>query len=61
MTRRRFTKSDLIAFLEDKIEMNTATQDEMELYITYKWENILEVNYTYKSLIKQMKSEYAGS
>ncbi|PAD70705.1 hypothetical protein CHH83_02555 [Bacillus sp. 7586-K] len=61
MTKRRFSKSDLIAFLEDKIEMNTATQEEMDFYITYKWDNVLEINYTYKSLIKQMKEEYMGS
>lgn len=60
MTKRRFSKSDLIAFLEDKIEMNTATQEEMDFYITYKWDNVLEINYTYKSLIKQMKEEYMG-
>lgn len=61
MTKRRFTKSDFIAFLEDKIEMNTATQDEMDLYTTYKWDNILEVNYTYKKLIKEMKNDYMGN
>lgn len=61
MTKQRFSKSDLIAFLEDKIEMNTATQEEMDFYITYKWDNVLEINYTYKSLIKQMKEEYMGS
>ncbi|MGM7720513.1 hypothetical protein [Metabacillus sp. Hm71] len=61
MTKRRWTKSDLIAFLEDKIQMETATQDEMEYYENYIWNNELEVNYTYKKLIREMKKEYMGN
>lgn len=61
MSKRRFTKSDLVAFLEDLIEMDTATQEEMEYYEDFHWTGELKVNYTYKKIVRKMKREYMGN
>lgn len=54
MERNIFLKSEVIAYLEDKLLMDTATQEESELYADYKWTGKLKKGYTYKKVIAQM-------
>jgi hypothetical protein len=56
MDKVKFHKEEAISFLETKIELNEANQDELELYEDYQWSGKLDkTNYTYKLLIKQMR------
>jgi hypothetical protein len=49
----------VIAYLEEKILSNMATEDELEMYQDYKWNNKLNKNnYTYKKLIAEMREWY---
>jgi hypothetical protein len=59
MEKLRFRKSEVIAYLEDKILSNMATEDELEMYQDYKWNNTIDkTNYTYKKLIREMRKLY---
>jgi hypothetical protein len=55
MDKVKFHKEEVISFLETKIELNEANQDELELYEDYQWSGRLEKNYTYKMLVKEMR------
>jgi hypothetical protein len=61
MTKLRFNKSEVISYLEDKILMNEANQDETELYENYIWNSKLTKGYTYKKLIAEMKNIFEGN
>jgi hypothetical protein len=59
MEKVKFHKEEVISFLETKIELNEANQDELELYEDYQWSGELnKTNYTYKLLLKQMRDLY---
>jgi competence protein ComGF len=59
MEKLHFTKSEVLAYLEDKILSNMATEDELEMYQDYKWDRKLNKNnYTYKKLIREMREWY---
>lgn len=60
MEKMRFLKSEVISYLEEKILMNEATVEEIEMYEDIRWSNKLKKNYTYKKLIKEMKRIYDG-
>lgn len=49
--------SEVIAFLECKLQDNTATEDEALMYENYVWNNKIN-RVTYKSLVAQMREEY---
>lgn len=54
-----FSKMEVLAYLEDKILMNMATEDELELYEAFVWDGKLKRNnYTYKRLVMEMKRIY---
>jgi hypothetical protein len=55
MEKVKFQKEEVISFLETKIELNEANQEELELYEDYQWSGKLEKNDTYKMLIKEMR------
>jgi hypothetical protein len=55
MEKIRFSKSEVIAYLEEKILMNEATEDESALYEHYIWNRKLTKGYTYKKLIREMR------
>jgi hypothetical protein len=61
MTKLRFNKSEVISYLEEKLLMNEANQDETELYENYIWNNKLTKGYTYKKLIAEMKDIFEGN
>jgi hypothetical protein len=59
MEKLHFRKSEVIAYLEEKILSNMATEDELEMYQDYKWNKKLNKNnYTYKKLIREMREWY---
>ncbi|MGK4040925.1 hypothetical protein AB0Y20_01390 [Heyndrickxia oleronia] len=58
-TTLRFRKSEVIAYIEDKIQHGEANNDEMELYADFKWGNKLNVH-TLKKLDKEMKVIWNG-
>jgi hypothetical protein len=55
MERKNFTLEEVVSFLEFKLEANTATYDQEQLYVDYKWNGKLKRNYTLKKLLKEMK------
>jgi hypothetical protein len=62
MEKLKFHKEEVISFLEDKISMNTATQDELEMYENFQWSGKLnKTNYTYKIVLKQMRELFEQS
>lgn len=61
MNKIYFSKMEVLAYLEDKILMNMATEDELEMYEEYVWNGKLNKNnYTYKCLTMEMKRIYLG-
>lgn len=60
MKKASLRKSEVVAYLEEKILHNENTVEEMELYENYKWTNELEKNNTYARLVKEMFAEYRG-
>lgn len=49
-------KDEVIAYLEEKILGEVASDEELELYQDYKWFGKLNKNtYTWKNLIKEMR------
>jgi hypothetical protein len=59
MEKLHFLKSEVIAYLEEKIISNMATEDELEMYQEIKWNKKLNKNnYTYKKLIREMREWY---
>jgi hypothetical protein len=55
MEKLHFTKSEVIAFLEEMIEIGMATEDEQTLYENYIWDGKLERTYVHKKVLKKMK------
>jgi hypothetical protein len=56
MNKVQFRKSEVVAYLEDLILQDIATQDEEDLYVNYKWSGKLDkTNYTYKEVLIDMK------
>jgi hypothetical protein len=55
-----FREEEVISFLEGKVLMNSATQDELELYEDLHWMGSLVKNDTYKKIVKQMNRIYLG-
>jgi hypothetical protein len=60
MTKLRFSKSEVISFLEDLIKDGAANEEQEELYINYTWNSVLVKNNTYKQVLRMMKREYEG-
>jgi hypothetical protein len=61
MEKVKFRTSEVIAYLEEKLLSNMATEDETILYEEYQWNNKLDKNnYTYKQLLAEMRKEYEG-
>jgi uncharacterized protein YigA (DUF484 family) len=55
MNKIKFRSSEVVAYLEDKILMNMATEDENTLYENLHWNGKLAKNDTYKALVREMK------
>lgn len=56
MEKVKFRTSEVLSYLEEKINDNVATVDELELYEDYQWNGKLSKNnYTYKSLLSEMR------
>jgi hypothetical protein len=56
MEKVKFRTSEVIAYLEDKILSNMATEDETVLYEDYQWSKKLDkTNYTYKMIVVEMR------
>lgn len=55
MTKLNFSTEEVASFLEMKLLDNTATYEQEQLYVEYKWNGKLERNYTLKKTIKEMK------
>jgi hypothetical protein len=60
MEKLRFRKSEVIAYVEDLIHSNMATEDELNWYENFIWNNKFNKNYTYKLVISKMRQEYNG-
>lgn len=56
MEKLHFKKEEVIAYLEDLLLMNTATYEQEQLYVDYKWDGKLKKNYAYKLTLKEMKN-----
>lgn len=57
MEKLTFRKDEVIAFVEDLIQSNAATDEQEEMYEEYQWTNKLNKNnYTYKLTISQMRN-----
>jgi hypothetical protein len=51
----------VIAYLEDRLKSETATQKETEVYENYVWSGTLDkTNYSLKTIIKRMNKQYNG-
>jgi hypothetical protein len=55
MTKLNFSLEEVVSFLEMKMMDNTATYEQEQLYVEYKWNGKLKKNYTYKLTLKEMK------
>jgi hypothetical protein len=60
MEKLRFRKSEVIAYVEDMILSNMASEDELNWYEEFIWNNKFNKNYTYKLIVKKMSREYKG-
>lgn len=61
MERYTFRREEVIAFVEDLIRNNAASDAQEEMYLKFTWDNKLNKNnYTYKKTLKQMKRIYNG-
>lgn len=54
----KFRKSEVIAYLEEKIISDIATPEESELYEDYHWYGKLNKNKTLKKVIREMRDIY---
>lgn len=60
MTKLTWRKSEVIAYLEEKIQMGVATEEEEVIYQDYKWDNKIDRNtYAWKCLIREMRELYS--
>lgn len=56
MEKLKFGETEAIYFIEEKILMEMATENELRLYQDYKlYGKLKKMNYTYRSLIEQMR------
>jgi hypothetical protein len=60
MTKLRFSKSEVQAFVETLILDQIATEDEQIWYEEFIWTNKFNKNYTYRLVLKKMKNAYEG-
>lgn len=60
MQKVRFLKSEVIAYLEELLLDQAATDEQEELYVEYTYTGKLVKNYVYKKTVLQMKSIYEG-
>jgi len=60
VTKLTWRKSEVIAYLEEKIQMGVATEEEEVIYQDYKWDNKIDRNtYAWKCLIREMRELYS--
>jgi hypothetical protein len=56
MEKLHFCEEEVLGFIEDKIQLNEATQEEQNLYQNYMlYGELIKMSYTYKHLIEQMR------
>jgi hypothetical protein len=56
MEKLHFCEEEVLGFLEDKIQLNEATQEEQNLYQNYMlYGKLIKMSYTYKHLVEQMR------
>jgi hypothetical protein len=55
-----FREEDILAYLEELIIDDLATQEEENLYQGFHWNGILKKNRTYKKVLLKMEEEYMG-
>jgi hypothetical protein len=55
MTKLNYSLEEVVSFLEMKMMDNTATYEQEQLYVEYKWNGKFKKNYTYKLTLKEMK------
>lgn len=56
MEKLKFRKSEVIAYLEDLVSENAATDEQEELYEEFQWSGKLNKNnYTFKLTVSQMR------
>jgi hypothetical protein len=60
MNKIRFSKMEVLAFVEELILDQMANQDVLEWYENYVWNNEFKKNYIYKVIIRKMVREYRG-
>jgi hypothetical protein len=60
MNKIRFSKMEVLSFIEDLILDQMANQDVLEWYENYVWDNEFKKNYTYKVIVRKMTREYRG-
>jgi hypothetical protein len=60
MEKLHFSKLEVLAFVEELILDQNATEDELMWYEEYKWNKTFKRNYTYKKLVKKMSKYYRG-
>jgi hypothetical protein len=54
-----FSENEVVAYLEDMIQMGMATSNEMELYEDYLYDGKMKkLNNTYKQVIFRMRDEW---
>jgi hypothetical protein len=52
----KFRTSEIISYLEEKLNDNMATEEEEQLYSDYKWSGKVNKNtYAWKNLIMEMR------
>jgi hypothetical protein len=56
MEKLHFCEEEVLGFIEDKIKLNEATQEEQNLYQNYMlYGKLIKMSYTYKHLVEQMR------
>ncbi|MEH7116017.1 hypothetical protein V7128_01160 [Neobacillus vireti] len=55
MTKLNFSSEEVASFLEMKLLDNTATYEQEQLYVDYKWNGKFERNYTLRKTLNEMK------
>jgi hypothetical protein len=58
MEKEHFSLEEVVSFLEMKLEDNTATYEQEQMYIDYKWSGKIKKTYTYKKLTREMREWY---
>lgn len=58
MERNKFRKEEVVSYLEEILRDGTATEEQEELYLNFKWNGKLVKNYVCKQTISQMRRLY---